>query len=64
MACGCNKGAASAPNRLSWTVDLAGQDKLFEDGKNKKTFATVAEANLAIAKLGLQGKVRPKPATS
>ncbi len=65
MACGCNKKAGSPS--LGWTVDLsipAAGGKSFGDGSKKKTYATVGEANIEVAKLGLGGKVRPRPATS
>lgn len=61
MGCGCGKkaGAQSAPG---WTVDLTGTSKTHGDGTTIKVFATVGEANIAVAKLGLGGKVRPRPA--
>lgn len=63
MACGCGK-KSSTPS-LGWTVDLSGQaGKHFADGSTKKTFVSVGEANIEIAKLGLGGKVRPRPAVS
>lgn len=60
---GCNCGKKSPVNTLGWTVDLLGMGKTFVDGKTLKVFATVGEANLAIARLGLSGKVRPRAAT-
>lgn len=62
MGCGCNKKSTTA--KLSWTVDLNGSGKVFPDGTVKKTYATASEASVAIARLGLTGKVRAKPATS
>lgn len=62
IACGCGK--KSGTPSLGWTVDLTGKAKNFSDGSIKKTFATVGEANIEIAKLGLGGKVRPRPAVS
>jgi hypothetical protein len=62
MGCGCNKGKNAA--KLSWTVDLSGTDKTFSDGSKKRTFVLASEANQAIAKLGLSGKIRPRPSTS
>lgn len=61
MGCGCNKNKAQ--QALKWTVDLAGTGKVFADSTTKKTFATASEAAVQIAKLGLTGKVRPKPET-
>lgn len=61
MGCGCNKKAPAA--KLSWVVDLAGTDKVFPDGSTKKTFVAAGEAAVAIARLGLTGKVRPRPAS-
>lgn len=62
MGCGCNKKSTAA--KLSWTVDLAGTGKVFPDGTIKKTYATASEASLAIARVGLTGKVRPRPASA
>lgn len=59
---GCNCGQKKAANTLGWTVDLAGMGKTFVDGSTKKVFATVGESNLAVARLGLSGKVKPRPA--
>lgn len=54
--CGKNKGVA-----LKWIVDFNGTSFRFEDGtSSRKEFATVSEANAAIAKAGANGKVRPK----
>lgn len=65
MACGCGKKSGSPA--LGWTVDLnvpmAG-GKTFADGTTRKTYSTVGEANIEIAKLTLGGKVRPRPAVS
>lgn len=61
MGCNCGGGKRAASS-LQWTVDLAGQNKTFPDGSTKKTFATAGEANSAIVRLGLIGKVRPRPA--
>lgn len=63
MGCGCNKGKNQLA-KLSWTVDLTGTGKVFADGTVKKTFATASEGSIAIARLGLTGRVRPKPATA
>lgn len=49
---------------MAFTVDLAGTGKVFADGSQKKTFATASEGSIAIARLGLTGKVRPKPVTA
>lgn len=62
MGCGCNKGKSPGTS-LSWTVNLAGTGKTFDDGSLIKTYSLAGEANLAIAKLGLSGRVRPTPAT-
>lgn len=65
MGCGC--GSSKVQPQLRWTVDLsvpAADGKTFPDGTNKKTFTTPGDANLAVAKLGLSGKVRPRPATA
>jgi hypothetical protein len=59
MGCGCNKGKTA--KKLSWTVDLTGTGQKFDDGSVKKNFTLASEAASAIAKLGLTGKVRPKP---
>lgn len=60
--CGCGgKGKASAA--LKWEVNLASSGRVFGDGTNKKVFATAQEANIAIANVGLTGKVRPRPTT-
>jgi hypothetical protein len=63
MGCGCNKNVAAQP-AMGWQVDLTGTGKTFADGSTRKVYPIVSEANLAIAKLGLQGKVRPRPAPS
>lgn len=63
MGCGCG-GKSSTAAKLSWTVDLTGTGKVFGDGTTKKTYATVSEASVAIARLGLTGTVRPKPASA
>ena len=62
MACGCsgNKNRAT----MQWSVDVSGTGKTFEGGKTRMVYATPGEANAAIVKLGLVGKVRPRPATS
>lgn len=64
MGCGCGK--KTAPVSPGWTVDLTdtsgGTTLRFPDNTSKKTFATVGEANIAIARLGLAGKVRPRAA--
>lgn len=62
MACGCGKKVPV--NTMGWTVDLNGSEKTFVDGKSVKVFATVGEANVAVARLGLSGTVRPRPATT
>ncbi len=63
MGCNCGKKAGSPS--LGWTVDLTSQQgRTFQDGSKIKTFATVGEANIEVAKLGLGGKVRPRPARS
>lgn len=62
MACNCGKSASAS--KLQWSVDLTGTGRVFADGQTKKTYATVGEANSAIAQLGLVGQVRPKPAVS
>lgn len=62
MGCGCNKGKNTA--KLQWTVDLSGTGKKFDDGSIKKTYPLASEAASAISKLGLTGKVRPKPVSS
>lgn len=61
MGCNCGKGNGTANAKLSWTVDLSGTGKKFDDGTTKKNFVMASEAATAIAKLGLTGKVRPKP---
>lgn len=61
---GCNCGKKAGAVSLGWTVDLSGQSKTFSDGTKKKTFATVGEANIEIAKLGLGGSIRPRPAVA
>lgn len=58
---GCNCGKKVPVNTMGWTVDLAGQ-ATFPDGKGKAVFATIGEANIAIARLGLSGKIRPRAA--
>lgn len=59
---GCNCGKKTPVNMLGWTVDLSGTGQTFVDGKSKSVFSTVGEANIAVARLGLSGKVRPRPA--
>lgn len=60
--CGGNKVKAAT---LRWTVDLAPvPGAKFADGSTKKVYMTVGEANAEVAKLNLQGKIRPRPATS
>ncbi len=64
---GCNCGKKASAQSLGWTVDLnvaAAGGKSFTDGTKKKTFVSVGEANIEIAKLGLGGKVRPRPAVA
>lgn len=61
MGCGCGK--KTPVNTMGWTVDLAGNGT-FPDGKSKAVFATIGEANIAVARLGLSGKIRPRPATT
>lgn len=62
---GCNCGKKAGTPSLGWTVDLSGQaGKKFADGTTLKTYSTVGEANIEIAKLGLGGRVRPRPAVS
>lgn len=63
MGCNCGKKSSSAQS-LGWTVDLVSVTKRFDDGSSKKTYATLSEAQGIIAKLGLIGKVRPRPATA
>jgi hypothetical protein len=64
MGCGCNKGNAAAKKTMRWSVDLTGTGKKFDDGTTSKTYALASEAATAIAKLGLTGKVRPRPTTA
>lgn len=64
MGCGCGGAKKSQAANLQWTVDVAGTGKTFDGGKTKMTFATPGEANAAIVRLGLVGKVRPRPATA
>lgn len=62
MGCSsCGGGNKTATAKLSWTVDLAGTGKTFDDGTTKKKFAMASEAAMAISKLGLAGKIKPKP---
>lgn len=63
MSCNCG-GKSNSTAKLSWTVDLAGTGKSFDDGTTKKKFAMASEAATAIAKLGLSNSVRPKPTSS
>lgn len=62
MGCGCGKSSTAA--KLSWSVDLAGTGKTFDDGTTKKNFTLASEAATAIARLGLSGTVRPKPTSA
>lgn len=62
MGCGCNKNKTA--QKLSWSVDLTGTGQKFEDGSVKKNFTLASEAATAIARLGLTGKIRPKPSSS
>ncbi len=64
---GCNCGKKAGAQTLGWTVDLNTPNaggKSFQDGTKKKTYVSVGEANIEIAKLGLGGKIRPRPATA
>lgn len=64
---GCNCGGNKSTSTLRWTVDLtvpAAQGKVFGDGTKKKTYALASEANNAILQLGLQGQIKPLPASS
>lgn len=61
---GCNCGQKRVGTTLGWTVDLGDTGKTFVDGSTKKVFVTVGEANIAVARLSLNGKVRPRPATT
>jgi len=62
MGCGCGNKSTAA--KLSWSVDLQGTGKTFSDGTTSKKFALASEAATEIAKLGLTGKVRPRPTSA